>query len=54
MAEQYGRDAQELDVNVMLRTLDHIKVYESSVVVTVFFDGTEIEHYTEQKEKKDI
>lgn len=35
---------QELDVNLMLRTLDHIKVYESGVVVTVFLDGTEIEY----------
>lgn len=38
---------QELDVDLMLRTLDHIRVYESGVVVTVFLDGTEIEYKAE-------
>lgn len=38
---------QELDVNLMLRTLDHIKVNESGVVVMVFLDGTEIEYKAE-------
>lgn len=38
---------QELNVDLMLRTLDHIKVYESGVVVTVFLDGTEIEYTAE-------
>lgn len=32
-----------LDIDFMLRTVDHIKVYESGMVVTVFLDGTEIE-----------
>ena len=31
-----------LDIDLMLRTVDHIKVYESGMVVTVFLDGTEI------------
>lgn len=35
---------QELDIDLMLRTLDHIKVYERGVVVTVFLDETEIEY----------
>nr|WP_288867938.1 recombinase family protein [uncultured Blautia sp.] len=41
------KDAQqikELDIDLMLRTLDHIKVYESGTIVTVFLDGTEIEY----------
>ena len=33
---------KELDIDLVLRTVDHIKVYESGVVVTVFLDGTEI------------
>lgn len=31
---EHAQPIQELDVNLMLRTLDHIKVYESGVVVT--------------------
>lgn len=41
------KDAQpikELDIDLMLRTVDHIKVYENGMVVTVFLDGTEIEY----------
>lgn len=34
---------KELDINLMLRTVDYIKIYESGVVVMVFLDGTEIE-----------
>ena len=33
----------------MLRTLAHIKVYESGVVMTVFLDGAEIEQYMTRK-----
>lgn len=33
---------KELDIDLMLRTVDYIKVYEKGVVVTVFLDGTEI------------
>lgn len=39
------KDAQpikELDIDLMLRTMEHIKVYESGMVVTMFLDGTEI------------
>lgn len=41
---EHSQLIQELDVDLMLRTLDHVKVYESGVVVTVFLDGTEIEY----------
>ena len=44
---EHEQPIQELDVELMLRTLDHIKVYESGVVVTVFLDGTEIEYSAE-------
>lgn len=44
---EIAKDAQpikELDIDMMLRTVDYIKVYESGLVVTVFQDGTEIEY----------
>lgn len=41
---EHAQLIQELDVDLMLRTLDHVKVYESGVVVTVFLDGMEIEY----------
>ena len=44
---EHAQPIQELDVDLMLRTLDHIKVYESGVVVTVFLDGMEIEYKAE-------
>ena len=44
---EHTQPIQELDVDLMLRTLDHIKVYESGVVVAVFLDGTEIVYKTE-------
>ena len=40
------KDAQplkELDIDLMLRTVNFIKVYENGMVVTVFLDVTEIE-----------
>lgn len=39
---------KELEIGLMLRTVDHIKVYEGGAVVTVFLDGTEIECNTEK------
>lgn len=45
------KDAQpisELDIDLMLRTVDHIKVYESGIVVAAFLDGTEIEFKNEE------
>lgn len=44
---EHARPIQELNVDLMLRTLDYVKVYESGVVVTVFLDGTEIEYKAE-------
>lgn len=46
---EHAQPIQELDVDLMLRTLNHIKVYESGVVVTAFLDGTEIEYRTEER-----
>lgn len=40
---------KELDIDLMLRTVDYIKVYESGVVVTVFLDGTGIEYNTNDR-----
>lgn len=40
---------KELDIDLMLRTVDYIKIYESSVVVTVFLDGTGIEYNTNDR-----
>lgn len=34
---------QEVDIDLMLRTVECIKVHENGMVVTVFLDGTEIE-----------
>ena len=34
---------KELKIDLMLRTVNYIKVYENGMVVTVFLDGTEIE-----------
>ena len=33
----------EMDTNLMLKTLDHIKVFEDGTLLVVFLDGTEIE-----------
>ena len=41
---EHAQHIQELDVDLMLQTLDYIKIYESGVVVTTFLDGTEIEY----------
>lgn len=43
---EFTKDAQPikmLDIDLMLRTVDYIKVYENGMVVTVFLDGAEIE-----------
>ena len=33
----------EMDADFMLKTLDHIKVFEDGTLLVVFLDGTEIE-----------
>lgn len=42
-----AQSLQGLDIDLMLRTVDHMKVYENGMVVTVFLDGTEIEWRSE-------
>lgn len=37
----------ERDTDIMLRVLDHIKVYEEGMLMVVFLDGTEIEYRAE-------
>lgn len=37
-----ARPIRELDIDLMLRTVDYIKVYENGSVVTIFLDGTVI------------
>ena len=39
---------QAVDIDLMLRTVEYIKVCEEGMVVTVFLDGTEIEYKTER------
>ena len=39
----------EMDTDFMLKTLDHIKVFEDGVLVVVFLDGTEIECKSEEE-----
>ena len=34
---------EKVEVEFMLRVLDHIKVYESGMLTVVFLEGTEIE-----------
>ena len=36
------RTIKELDIDLMLRTVNHIRVHENGTVVTLFVDGTEI------------
>lgn len=44
-----------MDTDFMLKTLDHIKVFEDGTLLVVFLDGTEIEcKNAEEKEKMPI
>lgn len=42
-----ARSLKEVDIDLMLRTVECIRAYENGMVVTVFLDGTEIEYKTE-------
>ena len=42
----------EMDTDFMLKTLDHIKVFEDGTLRVVFLDGTEIECKNEEKKEK--
>lgn len=39
---------QKLDSDLMMKTLDHIKVFEDGALRVVFLDGTEIECRSEE------
>ena len=39
----------EMDTDFMLKTLDHIKVFEDRTLLVVFLDGTEIECKNEEE-----
>ena len=39
----------ETDTDFMLKTLDHIKVFEDGTLLVVFLDGTEIECKNEEE-----
>ena len=48
---EYTKDAKplkEMDTDFMLKTLDHIKVFEDGTLVVVFLDGSEIECRSEE------
>ena len=40
---------KEMDTDSMLKTLDHIKVFEDGTLLVVFLDGTEIECKNEEE-----
>lgn len=40
---KYKEKITEFDIDFMLKVLDHIKIFETGIVVVVFLDGTEIE-----------
>ena len=42
----------EMDTDLMLKTLDHIKVFEDGTLLVVFLDGTEIECKNEEEYEK--
>ena len=48
----YVRELTEMDTDFMLKTLDHIKVFEDGTLLVVFLDGTEIECKNEEEEEK--
>ena len=39
----------EMDTDFMLKTLDHIKVFEDGILLVVFLEGTEIECKNEEE-----
>ena len=48
---EYTKDAKllkEMDTDFMLKTLDHIKVFEDGTLLVVFLDGSEIECRSEE------
>ena len=45
----YVRELTEMDTDFMLKTLDHIKVFEDGTLLVVFLDETEIECKNEEE-----
>ena len=45
----YVRELTEMDTDFMLKTMDHIKVFEDGTLLVVFLDGTEIECKNEEE-----
>lgn len=48
---EYTKEAEplkEMDTGFMLKTLDHIKVFEDGTLRVIFLDGTEIECKSEE------
>lgn len=48
---EYTKDAEplkEMDTDFMLKTLDHIKVFEDGTLLVIFLDGSEIECRSEE------
>ena len=48
---EYTKDAEplkEMNTDFMLKTLDHIKVFEDGTLLVVFLDGSEIECRSEE------
>ena len=45
----YVRELTEMDTDFMLKTMDHIKVFEDGILLVVFLDGTEIECKNEEE-----
>ena len=46
----YGAEPlTEMDTDFMLKTMDHIKVFEDGTLLVVFLDGTEIECKNEEE-----
>lgn len=39
----------EMDADFMLKTMDHIKVFEDGTLRVIFLDGTEIEYKSEEE-----
>ena len=46
---RWAEPLTEMDTDFMLKTLDHIKVFEDGTLLVVFLDGTEIECKNEEK-----
>ena len=46
---RWAEPLTEMDTDFMLKTLDHIKVFEDGTLLVVFLDGTEIECKNEEE-----